>query len=188
MLTATIRTEIVAKGISSTVLTNLSDLAEELLAANVSQESIKQSRKVRTEADNMELNEIYNQVISIGTISRRFFKDNPAVQDQFSFAKILKNLRSGNLTTKFEEEILVSKDTPFILDNVRITYRYLYTTSTLVYVCRNPEGCTSQIESYLLTPEVQAEIRKADLVGEGRYLVFTNLTPGIATVKVRIMG
>lgn len=190
-LTTTIRTEIVAKGIMDSVLTELVDAADELTAANVTQETIKQSRKVQTQAAATEFNAIYDQAVAIATLSRRIFKGNTAIQDQFSMAKILKNLQGSNLTTLFEAEVQVNPDTPFILSTVRITARsvvYLYTTSTLVYACRNPLGCTSQIEAYLLTPEVQAVLHKTDLVGQGKNLVLTTLTPGWATVKVRIQG
>lgn len=191
-LTSDIRTQLVAKGIADSTLTEITDAAEELRNANVSQESIKQSRKGQTATAVTELNAIYDMGVSIGRISRKIFKDNPAVADQFSLAKILRNLRSGNLTTRFEGEIQVNSDSPYVFKDFRITARSvvtLYTTSNLVYVCRNPEGCYgSAFEAYLLTPEVESILRKADLTGEGKNLVITTLTPGFATVRVKIQG
>lgn len=191
-LTTTIRTEIVAKGIADATLTQILDAADDLMAANVSQETIKQSRKAVTDAGITEFNKIYDKAISIARISRRFFKDSTAIQDQFSYAKILKNLQGGALTTLYNQEVQISPDTPFIIDTVRITTKSvitLFTVSNLVYVCRNETGCYgSGIDTYHLTPEVEATLTKADLVGDGKYLVLSSLSLGFATVMVKIQG
>ena len=47
---------------------------------------------IRWASISAELNAIYNQVISVAKISAKFFKDNKAIKDQFSYAKGLSNL------------------------------------------------------------------------------------------------
>jgi hypothetical protein len=189
-LTPAIRTELETKGIDGPTLTAITSAADGLMAANISQETIKQSRKAVTEAAVTVFNNLYDKTISISTISKRFFKDSPAIMDQFSYSKILKNLRGGGLTTRFDGDVVVSPDTPYILDSPKITNSSvitLLTTSNLVYACRNAEGCVSSgIDSYHINPDVENTIRKVDLVGFGNQLVLTNLTPGFATVHVKV--
>lgn len=190
-LTPAIRTELEAKGISGPSLTAITDAASDLMAANITQESLKQARKELTEAAVIALNKLYDDTIAIATISHRFFQSS-VIKDQFSYSKILKNLQGGSLSTLFEGDVIVSPDQPFILDTPRITAKTVitaYTTSNLVYACRNETGCVSSgIDSYHITPEVPNTITKIDLVGDGSKLVLTNLTPGFATVSLKIQG
>ena len=191
-LTPALRTELEAKGISGTLLTAITDAAQDLIDANITQETLKQSRKAITETALTELNEIYDETISIGIISQRIFKDSPALKDQFNYSKILKNLRGGGLTTLLNAEIVVGPDYPYIVESPRITASTVITATTvsnLVYACRNEEGCVSSgMDAYHLTPEVPNTIRKSDLIGFGNKLVFTNLSPGFATVTLKIQA
>ncbi len=85
---------IVSKGTSKEILDTITGYADNLRSANVSQESFKGQRKTITVAAVNEFNDIYNQVISICKISAKFYKDEPAVKDQFSFTKVLKALNN----------------------------------------------------------------------------------------------
>jgi hypothetical protein len=172
-------------------LTAITAASNDLMAANITQESLKQARKELTEAAVIALNKLYDDTIAIATISRRFFQSS-VIKDQFSYSKILKNLQGGSLSTLFEGDVIVSPDQPFILDSPRITAKTVftaYTISNLVYVCRNETGCVSSgIDSFHLQPEVQNTFTKKELVGTGNKLVLTTLTPGFATVSLKIQG
>lgn len=91
-LTPALKTEIVAKGTAKETLNTIITYADSLIAANVSQESFKGSRKTITAAAVKEFNEIHSQVMTICKIAAKFFLDNPAVKDQFSFSKVSKTL------------------------------------------------------------------------------------------------
>lgn len=91
-LTPALKTEIVAKGTAKETLNTIITYADSLIAANVSQENYKGSRKTITAAAVKEFNEIHSQVMTICKIAAKFFLDNPAVKDQFSFSKVSKTL------------------------------------------------------------------------------------------------
>ena len=92
-----LRAEIVAKGTPDAILDKIIEHADQLKVANITQEGTKGTRKVITAEAITEFNRIYNKVISVAKISTKFFKDNPALKDQFSFTKVMKAL---NLTKK----------------------------------------------------------------------------------------
>ena len=96
-LSSTLKTEIISKGTSPETLESITQYADQLSEANVSQENFKTSKKADTSEAITEFNEIYDEVISIATIARNFYKGNPAMQDQFSYNKIRKKL---NLSAK----------------------------------------------------------------------------------------
>jgi len=93
-LTPSLKDEIVTKGTAKQILDAIIAYADGLRNANVNQENFKSQRKTITVAAVNEFNDIYNQVISICKISAKFYKDEPAVKDQFSFAKVLKSLNN----------------------------------------------------------------------------------------------
>ena len=88
-MTAALQTEIIKSGTSATLITTINAYADVLKNSDITQETLKGSRKVITQAG---VDEIYNQVISIAKISAKFFKDDKAIKDKFSFAKTLKTL------------------------------------------------------------------------------------------------
>jgi len=91
-LTEALKEEIVAKGTAPQILDNITAHADALKSADITQEAFKGSRKIITETSLQEFNEIYDQVISISKIGAKFFKDQPAIKDQFSFRKVSKTL------------------------------------------------------------------------------------------------
>jgi len=93
-LTTTVKDEIVTKGTDKQILDGIIAYADGLRNANVNQENFKGQRKTITAAAVNEFNDIYNQVISVCKISAKFYKDEPVVKDQFSFAKVLKALNN----------------------------------------------------------------------------------------------
>lgn len=87
-----LRTEIVTKGTPDAILVKIITYADQLKAANIAQEGNKGTRKVITAEAVTEFNRIYNKVISVAKISSKFYKDVPALKDQFSFDKVTKSL------------------------------------------------------------------------------------------------
>jgi hypothetical protein len=87
-LTPTLKTQIVAKGTAATLLDGILAYAKVLKDADVTQESKKGTRKEITATAIIEFNNIYDEIISIANISKKFFKDNLPLRDQFSFNKV----------------------------------------------------------------------------------------------------
>ena len=91
-MTPALQTEITNAGTAAALITAIIGYADVLKASNVTQETMKGDRKVVSQAGVKEFNEIYKQVISIAKISAKFFKDDKALKEKFSFAKIKSNL------------------------------------------------------------------------------------------------
>ena len=96
-LTEYILDEIVSEGTDIATLDAIIGLADALKNTNVHQESLKGQRKTVTATMSMELNEIYHEVISIGLIAAKLYKDNADMKQRFSFNKVSKAL---NATSK----------------------------------------------------------------------------------------
>lgn len=94
-MTATLKNEIIAAGTATTQITTITNYADVLKNSDVTQETMKGSKKVVTQTGIKELNEIYSQVISVAKISAKFFKDDVAVKEKFSFNKTLSNLNKA---------------------------------------------------------------------------------------------
>ena len=93
-LTPTLNTEILTKGTSQITIDNIIGYANTLKTANIIQETFKGSRKEITDEAIKAFNDIYDQVISIATISSNFYKTEKTKQQQFSFAKVVANLNN----------------------------------------------------------------------------------------------
>ena len=91
-ITTPLQTEITNAGMSASLITAIIGYADVLKNSNITQETLKGSRKEISQAGVTELNAIYTQVISIAKISAKFFKDDKAIKDQFSYAKGLSNI------------------------------------------------------------------------------------------------
>ena len=96
-----LRAEIVTAGTADPSLRSIIDYANTLREANVSQEVFKGLRKTITADGITEFNKIYEEVISICKIAGKFYKDQPALKEQFSFSKVSKAL---NLQIKAKTE------------------------------------------------------------------------------------
>ena len=103
-LTDDLRSEITQKGTSSILLDHINSYANELSQANISQETFKGSKKTITQEALNEFNAIYDEIISIAKIARKFYKGNPVMQDLFSYSKILKKLNASPRTASDEEQ------------------------------------------------------------------------------------
>jgi hypothetical protein len=96
-LTATLKAEIIAKGTAENILTQTATYADTLKNADITQETFKGTKKEITTIAVNAFNEIYDQVISIGKIATKFYKEEPVKRDLFSFAKINKTLSAQKL-------------------------------------------------------------------------------------------
>lgn len=83
---------IVTKGTAQTTINNIINRADQLIQADVIQEGKKGTRKELTATAVNEFNTIYDKIISITRISAKFFKNDKAKSDQFSFQKVAKNI------------------------------------------------------------------------------------------------
>ena len=92
--TPEIRTEITGAGIDSQYFDRISEYADHLATANITQETHKGSKKIITEESINEFNAIYDEVISITKIAHHFYKGNPNKQALFSYSKIYRTINA----------------------------------------------------------------------------------------------
>lgn len=99
-LSLELKTTIVNKGTAAASLDAVVSYADALKNANITQEGNKGFKKELTAEAISAFNDIYDQAISIARISYKIFKDNPAIRDQFSFNKVVKNINNTKPTSK----------------------------------------------------------------------------------------
>jgi hypothetical protein len=93
-LTPALKADIIAKGTAEATLDAITAQAQILKDANITQETLKGSRKEITNEAIIAFNEIYDQIISIAKISQRLYKGDTIKKEQFSFAKVAANLNA----------------------------------------------------------------------------------------------
>lgn len=191
-LTPAIQAEITAKGSLPATLTAITDAAQALMDANVSQESIKQSKKALTDTATIEFNAIYDELISICKLARRYLKDLSGVPDQFSYSKAIAALNSGTITTLYDEILVFQPGSLNTISQVKLTAKTRLTLTLLynldgVYACRNTDGCYPS-QSQKLQFEIPVELTKATLQGTGNYLLISNPLAEDAKVQIKIQG
>lgn len=87
-MTDAIKAEITAKGTAKATIDEIITFADALNDANITQETFKSNRPSITEEAIKEFNDLYVDILAIGKITQRFYKDDKALQDTFSFTKI----------------------------------------------------------------------------------------------------
>lgn len=85
---AALKTEITAKGTAATLIDEVISYADALNDANVNQETFKSNRPTLTDEAVKAFNDFYIDVTAISKIIRRFYKDDIALKETFSFTKI----------------------------------------------------------------------------------------------------
>ena len=93
-LTPTLSAEITAKGTAQSTLNTISNFANTLQTANITQETYKGTRKEITNEAIIAFNQIYDQIISIAKISKNFYKTDKTKQTLFNFKKIAATINS----------------------------------------------------------------------------------------------
>lgn len=103
-MTKSVIQEITNAGTPDVLINEITGFADTLKSANVNQEFLKAARKEVTAAGVKELNDIYEEVISVAKISAKLFADKPAVKEEFSFSKIKKALNNKATKTPAKPE------------------------------------------------------------------------------------
>jgi len=89
-----LKTEIVKKGTNAALIERIIAYSDQLIAAEVSQETLKEtSKQVSGEAVNT-LNGIYDELVGICKIASRFYQQDPLRKKQFTFTKLISNMNA----------------------------------------------------------------------------------------------
>jgi len=100
-MTESIRNTMTQCGTNPVLIESIIGYANQLQEANLSQESMKtESQNISQEAL-IAFNTIYDEVIGIGKIASKYFKDDKLKKDQFTFKKVVKQM---GVAEKQEEE------------------------------------------------------------------------------------
>jgi hypothetical protein len=97
---ASLKTEITAKGTDATSIAEIIAFANNLNTANISQETFKSNRPTITEQAIIAFNDLYNDVISVSTISSKLFTKDKAIKESFSYNKLAAAQKSISPKTK----------------------------------------------------------------------------------------
>jgi hypothetical protein len=92
-LTKDLRAKIVEKGTPEAMLDRIIGYTDNLFLANVTQENIKETSKELTAEAIEAFNSIYDKIINICKIASAYYKNDPIKRDQFTFKKVLNNIR-----------------------------------------------------------------------------------------------
>jgi hypothetical protein len=91
-MTATLRSEITAKGINPSLIDKITGYTETYRQANVAQETLKGSTKEITLDVAGTFNTIYDEIIGICKIASGYYQYEPLKKEQFTFRKVIANL------------------------------------------------------------------------------------------------
>jgi hypothetical protein len=95
-MTDSLRTEITQKGTKPELIDAIVGYASQLQQANLDQESQKNSTQEVSQEAVDTFNSIYAEVIGIGKITAKIYKDNPLKKDQFTFGKVVQKMGVPN--------------------------------------------------------------------------------------------
>jgi hypothetical protein len=91
-MTNQLKNSITQSGTNPVLIENIIGYANQLQEANLSQESMKSaSQNISQEALDA-FNPIYDEVIGIGKIASKYYKDDKLKKDQFTFSKVVKKM------------------------------------------------------------------------------------------------
>ena len=96
-----LKKSITQSGTNPVLIDNIIAYATQLQEANLSQESLKSSSQNISEEAILAFNAIYDEVIGIGKIASKYYKDDKLKKDQFTFSKVVKNM--GTAEKQVEE-------------------------------------------------------------------------------------
>ena len=99
-MTAALKTEITTKGTAATLIDEVISYADALNDANVNQETFKSNRPTLTDEAVKAFNDYYIDITAIGKIVQRFYKDDKALKETFSFTKIANAQKAAAKTKK----------------------------------------------------------------------------------------
>jgi hypothetical protein len=91
-MTDTLRQEISAKGMTPSLIDNITGYADTFKKANITQETFKSSTKEITKEATDSFNAIYDEIIGICKKVSNYYQYEPLKKEQFTFSKVLDNL------------------------------------------------------------------------------------------------
>lgn len=98
-MTGSLRGQIVGKGMSDVLISNIMDYANTFTQANISQEGFKLSTKEITKEVAEVFNAIYNEIIGICKKISNYYQYDAVKKEQFTFSKVVGNLGSAHKTS-----------------------------------------------------------------------------------------
>lgn len=106
-MTPALSTEIMAKGISGTLIDNIIGYSETFHLANEAQEAFKGSTKSITQELSNTFNSIYAEIMGICSIASTYYKYDSVKKQQFTFSKVLSSQGSTKKATVAEPAAIV---------------------------------------------------------------------------------
>jgi hypothetical protein len=91
-LTESLRNTMTQCGTNPVLIDSIIGYANQLQHANISQESMKSTSQNISQEAIEAFNTIYDEVIGIGKIASKYYKDDKLKKDQFTFNKVVKNM------------------------------------------------------------------------------------------------
>ncbi len=91
-MTNPLKNSITQRGTNPALIDNIIGYANQLEQANLSQESLKSSTREVSQEGVDTFNSIYGEVVGIGKIASKYYKDDKLKKDQFTFSKVVKNM------------------------------------------------------------------------------------------------
>ncbi|WP_423127726.1 hypothetical protein [Gaoshiqia sp. Z1-71] len=91
-MTDELKTELTGKGINPALIDSTIGYADELQAANISQEVLKSTTREQSEEAVAIFNGIYAEVIGICKIASKIYNGDPVKKEQFTFSKVVKRM------------------------------------------------------------------------------------------------
>ena len=97
-MTDNLKQEIIARGMTPSLIDQISGYANVVKEANVKQEFQKgRSKKITHETAEV-YNAIYHEIIGICKIASKHYQNNPVKKEQFTFSKVVANLNNARKT------------------------------------------------------------------------------------------
>jgi hypothetical protein len=106
-MTPALRTEIMAKGMSATLIDNIIGYSETFHLANEAQESFKGSTKSITQEISNTFNALYAEIMDICSIASAYYKYDSVRKQQFTFSKVLSHQGSTKKASSNEPAAIV---------------------------------------------------------------------------------
>lgn len=104
-MTEEMQQSIVEKGTNPALITGIIDYANQLLEANVSQETLKETSKALSNEAINALNDIYDETIGICKIAASFYQYEPIKKEQFTFSKVVAQMGVSKKAAKENTEV-----------------------------------------------------------------------------------
>ena len=99
-MTSQLKNSITQSGTNPVLIENIIGYATQLQEANLSQESMKSASQVISQEALDAFNAIYDEVIGIGKIASKYYKDDKLKKDQFTFSKVVKKMGTAEKQTE----------------------------------------------------------------------------------------